>query len=442
MPARNRRTAVPAPPPRLEGETLLDRLCWWCALAAIFILPVIVIPSAYDPYRTPKELILRAAGIVIAALFAIRCVLFGMPPVAWKRDRIYVFVIIVLAWTALTAAVARHRVLAGYSLLFAASAAAVFAAVYTYARTEERWLTAMHVILAAAAFNGVSCLAARMSAGTNMFFAVLQNRSVGLLGSANDAGPYLALTVVAAAAMAVAVPARRWLYAVVAAFLAAALVTTATMGALVALFVAAAVALFLVSRRNFAIAAAGLALAAAIVVVAYAPLRARVKDFAHAASTGDLDAVLGGRATPFLAAIDMAKDRPLTGVGPGCFAYEYFPYKIAVEERHPSLVFAATRMMNFGDVHNDHLQTLAQTGLPGYALFLAALVLVGRCSLGARPGVDEAGPRFAHAAAMPFATVIAVAALPEFIIELAAPAVTALALAALCLVWRDRVATA
>jgi O-antigen ligase len=152
------------------------------------------------------------------------------------------------------------------------------------------------------------------------------------------------------------------------------------------------------------------------------------------ARRGNIDALLPGRATAFLSALEMVKDRPLTGVGPGCFGFEYFPYKLRVELKHPSLMMSGSRTLNFGETHNDHLQTLAQTGVPGYLLFLAALIWLARISM--RAPAAEVPERFARFASLPLAVCFAVVTLPEFVLELAAPTTCALAAATICCLFR------
>ena len=79
--------------------------------------------------------------------------------------------------------------------------------------------------------------------------------------------------------------------------------------------------------------------------------------------------------------------------------------------------------MNWGEVHNDHLQVAAETGLPGYALFLLAIGIGSGIV-----AVDDARGRrviaeatFARAFRWPLATAVFVICLAQFPLELAAP---------------------
>jgi amino acid transporter len=101
------------------------------------------------------------------------------------------------------------------------------------------------------------------------------------------------------------------------------------------------------------------------------------------------------------------------------------PYKVQLNRDHIEFLPFGE---NFGEAHNDHLQTLAVAGLPGYALFIVALVVLGRRSL--RRDHDE--PRtFASVAALPVVVAFAVVALAQFPLSLAAPMSVALHYAAL-----------
>jgi O-antigen ligase len=409
----------------------LDRVACWLAVAAVGLVPLLVTPSAYDPYRLPKAMLVRAIGIAIVAVVAMRIVSAGVPRLEWRKDAFLRFSALAVAWTAVCAVFSRNRLISAWSLMDVVSYAAIVFAVYAFGR--RRWRAAVQVMLAAAVLNALSCILARFGDG-GFAFATLQGRSVGLLGSANDAGAYFAIVIVVAVAMAVADRKQRWTYAVVAAFLIAGLATTQTLGAIAATIAAGLAMTFLVSRRR-AVLFCGILLAGALgILVVYAPLRARAVGMVRGARSGNIDAIFPGRATAFLSALEMVKDRPLTGVGPGCFGFEYFPYKLRVELDHPSLMMSDSRTINFGEAHNDHLQTLAQTGVPGYLLFIAALVWLARISVqGAGAEMPE---RFSRFAAFPLVVCFAVVTLPEFVLELAAPTTCALTAASLCCLFR------
>ncbi len=132
----------------------------------------------------------------------------------------------------------------------------------------------------------------------------------------------------------------------------------------------------------------------------------------------------------------MFRDHPLLGVGPGCFRYHFMTYRIALGTRYPA-EWMRGFPMNWGAVHNDHLQVAAELGAPGSLLFLAALVLL------LRRAPAESAPRavFARVLRWPLATAIALTCLAQFPLELAAPRLMFLTLGAVCVTWNRTDAT-
>ena len=182
-------------------------------------------------------------------------------------------------------------------------------------------------------------------------------------------------------------------------------------------------------RRAF-IAVGIVLVVATLAVEFYKPLKGRFGRWVDAAQSGRVDDLLANRGAEILAAWEMAKDRPLLGVGPGCYAIEFYRYKLVVEAVYPSLATAAVRPFNFGAAHCDHLQTMAQTGMPGYVLLLVAMGALAWRSFGpAQAGVER---KFARAAALPLAVAFAVSALPQFPMELAGTMIRSLAMVVLC----------
>ena len=160
-----------------------------------------------------------------------------------------------------------------------------------------------------------------------------------------------------------------------------------------------------------------------------------IRQLITAAAHHDYAQLFSERLLPFLAAIDMTRDHPLLGVGPGCFKYHFMPYRVALAGKYPG-DWTRGFPMNWGEVHNDHLQVAAETGVPGYLLFLAAIAL---CAGGRRKtATTTAEATFARALRWPLATVIFVICLAQFPLELAAPRLMLLSLGALCVAWDGR----
>jgi O-antigen ligase len=114
------------------------------------------------------------------------------------------------------------------------------------------------------------------------------------------------------------------------------------------------------------------AILSTVLVIAVGHLN--VRDLKRLKEIDVLNETLSYRVPPFLAAWRMFTAHPLVGVGPGCWSLLYFDYKIAVERDHPALFHSGQGWSNFGEVHNDHLEILAETGVPGYILFVSALL--------------------------------------------------------------------
>jgi O-antigen ligase len=300
---------------------------------------------------------------------------------------------------------------------------------------------ALYAVIASASIVGALSIIARFSGSHSYFLATMEGRSVGLLGSASDTATYLSFTALAAIALAYTDAANRKLYAIAAAVMIGGLLATQTLGALAGFVIGILVMTFVASRRRGAIGAGIIIVAVLAATLLYAPLRKRITTRLHAPAAERLDVVLAGRTVPMIAAWKMLLDRPLVGVGPGCFGFEYFNYKLRVEDEYPSLIFTGSRTEMFGEVHNDHLQMLAQSGLPGYALFVIALVLVARVTFRSRD-IQTDEQSFARFLGAPLAITLAIIAMAEFPLELAAPVVTLLALAATVLAWRRDVTPA
>jgi O-antigen ligase len=253
----------------------------------------------------------------------------------------------------------------------------------------------------------------------------LHFRTAGLIGTPNELGVYLLVPTVVAAALAITSRGRaRQLWIGATALLIAGIIASEALSAIAAI-AAAGATLLMLSVRRAKRALAIMAAIAIIVAVAYAPLRTRAIRTLSDVKDGRYLAATSYRIPAQLAAMRMFADHPLTGVGPGCYGFWYMPYKVQLNREHIEFLPFGE---NFGEAHNDHLQTLAVAGLPGYALFIVALVLLGRRSL--RRDHDE--PRtFASVAALPLVVAFGVVALAQFPLSLAAPMSVALHYAAL-----------
>jgi O-antigen ligase len=188
-------------------------------------------------------------------------------------------------------------------------------------------------------------------------------------------------------------------------------------------------------RKAIAVAAI-VAVTAVLIVVLVAPFRTRATHVITWVRAGDYNAIFTDRFTPFVAAWSMFEDHPLVGVGPGAFAWQYYDYKIRAEQRYPSLRNAYNRGTNYGEVHNDHLQALAEGGVIGYGAFVALIGALGTLSFTIPANAPNWRQRFAHQLALPLAVFWIVLSVAQFPMETTVVRTLVVHFAALCVGWR------
>ncbi len=191
----------------------------------------------------------------------------------------------------------------------------------------------------------------------------------------------LALAAVAALAIALTPRARAARLAAGGCFLlfSGALLVNRNLTSFSALAAGAAVLLFgLFGRRAL------LPLAAALLLVfagmfAYRPMRDRAADAVRSARAGDWDVLLSYRLAPWAAALRMARERPLTGYGPGTFGAEYVTHRLDAEIASRRRFVSPLATSTYGEAHCDYLQPFAEVGVPAglAAISAAALLLAG-----------------------------------------------------------------
>jgi len=415
------------------GASLLDRSTWIVALTTVLLVPLIVTASTYNSYRLPKEMFVRGAGIAIAALALIRWLLFGWSP-RWRPDHKWFFVALVVGWSIVTALTASNRVLALESIAWIGGCAILFLALD--AGLPGRWWSLIYTVLCAAAFNALYCMLSVLGwAGERGLY---EGRAHGFLGNPDDQGSYLSFAAVGAVALCLATPRRRALHMALAALIVAALFATQTIGAVAAFFASMFVLTMIAAGRRAIPVGVILVVVGGLVVVTYQPLQSRIKRWLVASRSGHIDDILSNRGAGILAGWEMFKEHPVVGVGPANYRYEFYDYKLRVEEQHRTLMLASTRAGQFGDAHNDHVQTLAQTGLPGYALLIAASIIVAARSF--RRGEAGVEGRFARLASLPLVTAFLVSAMPQFPMELAGPMTALIAVLVPCVMQHGKTA--
>ena len=132
-----------------------------------------------------------------------------------------------------------------------------------------------------------------------------------------------------------------------------------------ALLAGAAVLLVLRLRRRAALPMAAAVAAVVLAVVAYAPLRQRARELTSAAAGKNWDAVVSFRGGPWAAALEMTRERPLLGYGPGTFGAEYVPHRLAAEIRARRRFVSPLLTSSYAETHCDYLQVFSDAGDPG-----------------------------------------------------------------------------
>ena len=414
---------------------MTPRVLLFVVLAGVVTIPLFLFPGP-DAFRFPKEMVLRVEAIVLAALAASWWIL-GKLDVDRRellRKPLTIWLLAVLGWSTLTTLTAENRLVSAASLAYIVAMSVVFVATLVVSRERGMWLAA--VPLAPAIVNGV-VLFLQVTGRQPLKLTHDDPRitQTALIGNPNDVGSYLMVVALAATALALSSKRWRWPAVLAALFLIGATFASATLtaigGLLVGLFAIAAV-------RSWKLALAA-ALASGVLVFAafayYPPLQHRVQRAREAVDAKDWDVLLSYRFAGYATAWLMAKDHPLLGVGPGGYGWQYFDYRQKAEERWARLRRSGGRQFNFAEAHNDHLQTLAQTGVVGYLLLLGALGLLARVSLRRGAPAPSEHTLFARTLALPLVAAFAVLAIAQFPLSLTAVLHTIATYAAMVLAW-------
>jgi O-antigen ligase len=445
-------SGTPAATPSIAEAALADerprtdvlrQFAWWAATATAVITPVFVSKTSLDMFAAPKELVLRAGGIVVLAALLLRAIYAHRALLIDLRAHRTTAILAGAAvlWTGIATIFSTNHVLSAWTLLRVALCAAIaIAAVIGAAR--QRFET-IYLLFLPAILNVIVLIGQERQLFDPIYPPHMRWLRSALIGNPNWIGTYLLAPALAALALVVCTRKRRALHIALALVLAIGLVAAQSVAALGAYAVGAVAIGAMYSWKRAAAICILAALAVGIVVMAYPPARRRANVFREAAAARDVNWLTSSRMTAYAAALEMFLDRPLVGIGPGCFALHYFTYKIKVEAEHPSLRQSFDRQSNFGEAHNDHLETLAVAGLPAYAILAAVLLFVGRRSWQVRKTRRDS-PRhsFVYAYSFPLAAATAVVMLAQFPLELATPTVTLLAAAAFCIGWSDDVEAA
>jgi O-antigen ligase len=417
----------------------IERVLWWIVAATVLLSPLLISISGEERFRLPKELLVRLAGLLILSAIALALIWTKWRPALRWRDAPVALSAGTLVWTMIAATASTNRLLSTFAIARLVALVAFFLAAYVVLRSRSLG-AAIATLAVPALLNAILASIQELGAWTPFSFDESYDphyTSTAFVGNVNDVGAYLMIPTVVVIVAAIADRDRRKILATTSAILVAALLLNHTLTALIA-FAAAMLTLALVALPGrFRLAAVGGVSALAVAtILLFPPLRSRAARITDGLEAGRYDEVVTGRLTPNAAALAMVEESPLTGVGPGTYGYNYYFFRLRMEQRFPLLLKSNTRMVNFGEAHNDHLQIMAEAGIPAYVLLLGALVRLGAVTIrGRRAENRDARRRFARLLGLPLAVSTFVLMLAQFPLQLAASSVALLFAAAMCWTW-------
>ncbi len=411
----------------------------WLATAAVAIVPLAVTPDQLDRFRVVKEFLTRAEGILGLFLLTVAIAFGGSARIReMLRERtVAALVVAGVAWALLTTALSTHRGHSAQSLISFLTSVLVFVMVW-YAAPKIS-LAILDVLVPVALLN--TALATLQEYGLYQPFtvdplAIRHHTATALIGNPNIVGTYMTLVTIVLAAAAIRVPGiRRWWYAFGMLCAVSGVFISRSRTAFIALLVGIALLAIAASARRALVIAGGVVV---LLIAGYfleVRLIRRIVRIPERVARVGLEVATSGRLTPALAALAMFRDHPLTGVGPGAFKYQYFPYQIEVRARHGKQL-KGVGATNFGETHNDHLQMLAESGLPGYLLFLAAIIAILRVTR--RSPAHDRRASLARTLALPVAGTILVLCLAQFPLHVAITRQLLMTVAGLLVGWSPR----
>lgn len=356
-------------------------------LAAVLVGSALVFDTASDSaFDAPKRLVTLfgcAAAALAAFGFSSWTNPLGGAGSRWKGPRLALLLAGgALALACLAAAVSPRRlvsfdalrVLLLTLLLLPLGASRV-------AARKGRWLVA--AFLGGACVNGVvSILQAR---GLYQPFPIVARGEREATGAFAGNVGYLALSLALAAVVALGIalaarrPAVRAACGMILLLCATALLANRNLTSFSALLVGSTVLLFGWFGRRAAVPLLAAVLLLAAGVGLYRPMRERAAGAVGSIRAGNWDQLLSYRTAPWAAAVQMARDRPLTGYGPGTFQAEYVAHRLEAEIASKRRLANPLVTSTYSEAHCDYLQPFAEAGIPAGLLVLAsaALLLAG-----------------------------------------------------------------
>ena len=328
-------------------------------------------------YPTETVSVVKILGALLLAGYALRALgtpaVLRLPGTAWAVAALCIVVLLSLL-AAEDAAAGVGKALR--YLLFAA----FFALLLQLVRTRRDVHACLRVLVLSLAVAAVVALAA--------FVQREEPLAAGPIGDPNDFAYFMATVLPLAGYLAIADRGRRWLWAACSLVVIAAMLATLSRGAAVGL---AAVVVWALVTRKVPLGGVAAALLAAVVVLAVAlTLWQPLIEERFQAKGSVAEQNVDSRQALWRAAIDMAADHPVLGVGPGRFGDE-------------SAAYALDQPVGLEDpvAHNSYLEVLAENGLFAFLALLAFVagswVLARRALARSEAAGDRDGRRLAIA---------------------------------------------
>jgi O-antigen ligase len=401
----------------------------------LMVTPLLVMRPALDVFRTPKDVFFQTMALAIFAVGVTGALLSDRIAESIRTHRKSVAIAAgAVVWTGVTSLLSMRPEVSMFKTLTVFCLAVLFTASIWV--TWQRGVGALLAVIAPAVINAI--VAVLQSSGSAAFSVVVSENArlsnTALIGNPNELGGYFVLPLLASIAGTVAWPRLRWLWATTALLLAAGIAASQSVTPIIASASGVGAILFLPAARRFRWFAVAAFFILVTAVSLHPGVRSRMRTLVTDARAGNLSEMTSFRLPAFAAAVEMFRDHPAVGVGPGVFSALYMPYKLRLDSSNPEWIRVGNQ--NFGEVHNDHLQLLAETGLPGYVLFVTALALLAQLSFRKRDQPDER-TRFVQMFAFPAVIAFAVLALAHFPMQLTSTIAPAVYIAALCFAWVD-----
>jgi O-antigen ligase len=403
MSRRAKKKEPPAPSARRDAGSVVAAAALAAALAASALL---VDPGAEASFDAPK----RLAALFSIAVAAAGAFLLGGPgkPLGslWRAAGRLPRIALALFGAALAGGLLAALLSPRRALSFDA-ARGLFVFVLLLPLGASRLVPRygrilLGLFLSFAAFNAVVSLL--QGRGLYQPFAIEVTGSRGETGALVGNVGYLALALAlaAVAALWVVIEARRRAVRVLCAaalpLYFADLVVNQNLTALTALAAGGAALAWARLGRRAILPAAAVVAVVLVGLWVYPPGRRRAFEAVSAARSGDFDRLLTYRMGPWSAALEMARERPLTGFGPGTFGSEFVPHRLKAEMRARRRFVNPLVTSSYGEAHSEPLQAVAEGGLAGLAAIAAAatlLLAVWRTARGADASGAEAALLFA-----------------------------------------------